>query len=419
MLAQVLTAALGGVEARIIHVEADVTPGLPHTQIVGLPDAAVRESKERVHAAIRNSGYEWPASRITLNLAPAELPKEGSGFDLPIALALLAASGQARPRDLENLLLVGELALDGTLRAVRGVLVCALAARERGARGIVVPAGNHAEAASVEGLGLGSAATLREVVEGLAGADFLSPAPGPSPRPGERSRMDLSEVRAQPAARRALEVAAAGGHNLLLIGPPGTGKTMLARRLPGLLPPLTRSEMLEVTMIHSVAGTLGEGRAPVAEPPFRAPHHTVSDVGLVGGGNPPRPGEASLAHRGVLFLDELPEFRRSALESLRQPLEDRYVVVVRARRSATFPTAFQLVASMNPCPCGRAGDAERPCQCSSTEIRRYRARISGPLLDRVDLHVWMGPVEVAALTDAGAEESSSVVAERVARARAV
>ncbi|MFN8176645.1 MAG: YifB family Mg chelatase-like AAA ATPase [bacterium] len=417
MLGSVRTVALAGLKSHAVHVEADVVPGLPCTQIVGLPDVSVREAKERVHAAIRNSGYEWPAARITLNLAPAELPKEGSGFDLPIALALLAASGQAKGAALAGLVFVGELSLDGRLRPVRGALVAALSAREERARGIVVPAENGAEAASAEGVLLARAGTLREVVERVGEDGFFATAPGPSIPEGAPGGPDLAEVRGQPDARRALEIAAAGGHNLLLIGPPGTGKTMLARRLPTILPPLTRSHVLEATMIHSVAGTLSEGH-PVARPPFRAPHHTVSDVGLVGGGNPPRPGEVSLAHRGVLFLDELPEFRRSALESLRQPLEDRRVTVVRAARSAEFPASFQLLASMNTCACGHSG-TDRPCSCTSTDLRRYRARVSGPLLDRIDLHVTVPAVDVARLTEGGAEESSAVVAARVAAARAV
>jgi magnesium chelatase family protein len=416
MLASVVTVALCGVDAHTVHCEADVTPGIPNTHIVGLPDTSVKESKERVQAAIRNSGFTVPQSRITLNLAPAELPKEGSGFDLPIALSLLAASGQIALPKLSDIVFLGELSLDGQLRPVRGVLVAALHARRTSARGIVVPRRNREEALSIEGLQVGAAGTLKEVVEALASPNFFEAGRVAARESTLVDSVDLSEVKGQPDAKRALEIAAAGGHNILFIGPPGTGKTMLARRLSTILPQLSSEESLEATMIHSVAGTLHSGR-PLSRAPFRAPHHTVSDVGLVGGGNPPKPGEVSLAHRGVLFLDELPEFRRSALEALRQPLEDGTVTIVRAGRSARFPARVQLVASMNPCLCGNSGNPERPCTCTSTDVRKYRARVSGPLLDRIDLHVAVAPVDLAHLTGDGLEENSSVVRKRVEAAR--
>jgi magnesium chelatase family protein len=429
MLATLESATVIGVDACRVHVEIDVGPGIPHFQLVGLPDASVRESRDRVRAAIRNSGFKFPISRITINLAPGDVRKAGPAFDLPIALGLLAATDEVLRKDFSGIVHVGELSLDGTIQPARGVLPIAAEARRTRSKALLLPYDNLAEASVVSGLRLLPVRTLREAVERLnqsdsdwpAGAQLsasrLAVAGSGEAGPVRDALADLSELHGQLFARRALEVAAAGGHNLLMIGPPGAGKTMMARRLPGILPPLSFDEAIEVTTIHSVAGQLRPGVGLITERPFRAPHHTISDVALVGGGSVPRPGEVSLAHHGVLFLDEMPEFDRRVLEALRQPIEEGRITVSRALRSLSFPARFVLVAAMNPCPCGYYGDRHRPCKCTPQQTARYHNRLSGPLRDRIDLIVEVEAVPITQLTEGPPGESSAAVRARVLAAR--
>lgn len=419
MLARILTGAVLGVDAYLVRVEVDVASGLPSFSTVGLAHGAVREGRERVTAALQNAGFQLPPKRITVNLAPADVRKEGSAFDLPIALGVLAASAQVpATQRLERFAFLGELGLDGELRPVPGAIAIALAARDAGFEGLVLPVASLGEAAVVEGLDVRGAASLAEVAAFVAGAKpLIRGAGGAETRGAPRYDCDMSDVRGQEHAKRALEVAAAGAHNLLMVGPPGSGKTMLARRLPTILPPPSLEESLEVTKIHSVSGLVPPGEGIVLARPFRAPHHTISDAGLIGGGSAPRPGEVSLSHHGVLFLDELPEFRRNVLEALRQPLEDGHVTVSRSALSLTFPARFMLAAAMNPCPCGHEGDEGHPCVCSAQAVQRYAARISGPLLDRIDLHVETAAVGYSDLAGGGTGDSSATVRARVVEAR--
>lgn len=420
MFTRLRSAALHGIDAFAVDVETDVCNGIPCFNVVGMPDTAVRESRDRVRAALKNSGYEFPAKRITVNLAPADRRKEGAAFDLPMALGIIIASNQLGTVSTDGYWFAGELALDGSLRPVAGVLPIAIDAVRAGARGLVIPAANAAEAAAVlDPQQIIPVTTLAQAAAWLRGelrhGDLRHPATVVW-QPEES--VDLAEVRGQQAAKRALEIAAAGAHNLLFIGPPGSGKTMLARRLPTIVPLLNRDEALAVTRVHSVAGLVRAGQGLVRERPFRAPHHTISDAGLIGGGAHPRPGEISLALHGVLFLDELPEFPRHVLEAMRQPLEEGVVTISRAAQTITLPARFQLVAAMNPCPCGFTGDPRHTCTCRPDEVDRYLARISGPLLDRIDLHMEVPAISYAELqgtTEAG--DSSAVVRERVQRAR--
>ena len=425
IMAQVLSFGISGIQGFPVKVEVFSTDGLPGMEIIGLPDASVRESRERVNAAILTSGKDMPPKRTTINLAPADIRKEGPSFDLPIAVGLLIANGQIHVRNdfsLERTVIFGELSLDGQIRSVRGALSMVISASEMGLTDIILPAGNAMEVACIQGMNIYPATSLNQVMNHLDGTEFI---PAQTQIVYEELRknrgpaLDLSQVKGQQSARRALEVAAAGGHNMLMIGAPGSGKTMLARCLPGILPPMSFSESLETTRIFSIAGKLPPGSGLMVERPFCAPHHSASVASLVGGGTNASPGEVSLAHNGVLFLDELPEFSRSALEALRQPLEDGTVTVTRVRQKAQYLSSFMLIAGMNPCPCGYYGSKQRECRCSPVQIRRYLDQVSGPLLDRIDIQIEVDSVPVSEIQQDLPSESSAEVSKRVEKARMV